>query len=224
MKELLAVLGVEGSNAGYGGKAFERIFYALAQRVGVHESLTWPVMTPADAKTFRNQATKLLQKWHDDSALSSLPKGWSIRRSMLDDSVKCEKILECVARMILLEAVSDVESVQAGEADIRRLEELIGTRVVEVEGLKLHVQEIKNDTKQGIVLNRELWEHFSKRPNGTKANNVKVDYAFKKVVRRMANVNHLSCTEDQVIVEKKRSQLEVTMKEWQMTFKQFLIN
>ena len=222
MKELLAVLGVEGSNAGFGGKAFERIFYALAQRVGVHESLTWPVMTPADAKTFRNQATKLLQKWHDDGALSSLPKGWSIRRSMLDDSVKCEKILECVARMILLEAVSDVESVQAGEADIVRLEDVIRGKVLEIEELKLHIQEIKSDTKQGIILNRELWEHFSKRP--AKAIDDEVDFAFKKVVRRMANANHLSCTEDQAIVEMKRSQLGATIKEWQKTFKQFLIN
>ena len=65
MEKLLKVLGLtEHENFGesISGKAFERLFYEIIQLHNefLEFEISWPVVTPAGAKTFRNQAIKIL--------------------------------------------------------------------------------------------------------------------------------------------------------------------
>lgn len=216
MKELLSLLGIreeDGKKGSFGGKTFERIFHQLCERTGESPGLLWPLMTPADAKTFRNQATKILQRWHDAGSLR-LPEGWSVRRSMLDDGCKCGTVLECVARMVLMDALKDVESITAGEREISRLEALLAQRMAERDSLKSQIADLKRQTITGIQLNQELWNHFAKTTLNSQ--NSSVDYSFKKVIRQMARATTSASgdREERDLLEGKKRRVQMVLDEW----------
>jgi hypothetical protein len=183
MEKLLKVLGVsdqENLGESISGRAFEKLFYEIIKQ---HKDfskieLTWPVVTVADAKIFRNQIIKCLP------LISNLTDNegqkMSIRRSMLDDGLKSKIILEALARSILFQKIGD--SSPNIDEELNRISALESeiSKKSSIKALLCH--DILKIEIPNVELNVDLWNYFSL----INSQQFEVSFPLKKIVREMA--------------------------------------
>lgn len=111
-------MGIEPEATGcYNGRPFERVFFELSKLRPSRHELVWPVITPGEAKSFRNVATKLLvEEWKEVG---------TVRRSMLDDGVKCAEILEAMAVRVIKDRIGTMHDIREEEKLIQELKDKI---------------------------------------------------------------------------------------------------
>jgi hypothetical protein len=137
------------------GRHFERCFHDIHCRyfkTSPHP-LPWPLGTPTDCKVFRNQVAKIVASIGD-------PDIKSFRRSHLDDTAKCERLLlalcQYVVRMFLLKDAS-LLSHDALRARVEALQEDVHERLSAIQNLRQELLKI-GPLEQVEPLDDRLWQ------------------------------------------------------------------